>query len=146
MKHFTIGLLLFIGFSTFAQTNTQRRFESDTRTFFVWNADADKYDQKDSEFESTVIDIREINSKSNGYICIALTDDGKTRLYHGSIVQNSVDDKGVSTWVLRSQNARGKVIYDPFEKKITYSYESNGERYAKVFVFNLLTPVQLSSN
>ena len=105
--------------------NDQRRFFSDSRLFYVWNQEKDAYDLKDVEYETSVIDIREINTKSNGYIAIALTDDGKTRLYHGSIVNYSVDEEGLSTWILRSKSARGKLSLDHKKKKITYSFESN---------------------
>lgn len=142
MKYFIFSLLLFFGLNAQAQTtptkvNEQRRFNSDSRLFYVWNAERDAYDLKDTEYESSVIDIREINTKSNGYIVISLTDDGKTRLYHGSIVNYSIDDEGVATWILRSKSARGKVALDPKKKKITYSFESNETRYVKIFVFNL---------
>lgn len=123
--------------TTPAKVNEQRRFNSDSRLFYVWNQERDAYDLKDTEYESSVIDIREINTKSNGYVVIALTDDGKTRLYHGSIVNYSQDEEGVATWILRSKNARGKLSLDPKTKKITYSFESNETRYVKIFVFNL---------
>ncbi len=142
MKNLIIGLLFFCTFSSFGQTapekiNDQRRFYSDSRLFYVWNQDKDAYDLKDTEYENSVIEIREINTKSNGYIIIALTDDGKTRLYHGSIINYSVDGDGISTWILRSKNARGKLSLDHKKKKITYSFESNETRYVKIFVFNL---------
>jgi len=142
MKHFISIFLLLVSIMVTAQTvpvkvNEQRRFNSDSRLFYVWNQEKDGYDLKDTEFESSVIDIREINTKSNGYIVISLTDDGKTRLYHGSIVNFSMDDEGVSTWIMRSKSARGKLVLDPAKKKITYSFESNETRYVKIFVFNL---------
>jgi hypothetical protein len=135
---------LFFSMSVFAASQTmpeklndQRRFFSDSRLFYAWNQEKDAYDLKDVEYETSVIDIREINTKSNGYIAIALTDDGKTRLYHGSIVNYSVDEEGLSTWILRSKSARGKLSLDHKKKKITYSFESNEKRYVKIFVFNL---------
>jgi len=142
MKHLITSFLLLVSIIVTAQTvptkvNEQRRFNSDSRLFYAWNQEKDGYDLKDTEFESSVIDIREINTKSNGYIVISLTDDGKTRLYHGSIVNFSMDDEGVSTWIMRSKNARGKLVLDPAKKKITYSFESNETRYVKIFVFNL---------
>lgn len=142
MKHLITSFLLLVSIMVTAQTvpvkvNEQRRFNSDSRLFYVWNQEKDGYDLKDTEFESSVIDIREINTKSNGYIVISLTDDGKTRLYHGSIVNFSMDDEGVSTWIMRSKSARGKLVLDPAKKKITYSFESNETRYVKIFVFNL---------
>ena len=142
MKHFIFSLLLCISVAASAQTmptkvNEQRRFNSDSRLFYAWNAERDAYDLKDTEFETSVIDIREINTKSSGYIVISMTDDGKTRLYHGSIINYSVDDEGIATWILRSKSARGKVSLDPKKKRITYSFESNETRYVKIFVFNL---------
>lgn len=142
MKQLLTVFLLFFSAFLLAQTtptkvNEQRRFNSDSRLFYVWNEAKDAYDLKDTEYESSIIDIREINTKSNGYIVISLTDDGKTRLYHGSIINYSVDDDGISTWVMRSKTARGKLVLDPAKKKITYSFESNETRYVKIFVFNL---------
>jgi hypothetical protein len=142
MKYFIFSLLFFISIAISAQTmptkvNEQRRFNSDSRLFYAWNAEKDAYDLKDTEFETSVIDIREINTKSSGYIVISMTDDGKTRLYHGSIINYSIDDEGVATWILRSKSARGKVALDPKKKRITYSFESNETRYVKIFVFNL---------
>lgn len=142
MKHQLTIFIFFITFCISAQTmptklNDQRRFHSDSRLFYTWNQERDAYDLKDTEYETSVIDIREINSKNSGYIVIALTDDGKTRLYHGSIINYSVDEEGISTWILRSKSARGKLSLDHKKKRITYSYESNETRYVKIFVFNL---------
>lgn len=142
MKHLISFCFFFFCVTLAAQTtptkiNEQRRFNSDSRLFYVWNEEKDGYDLKDTEYESSIIDIREINTKSNGYIVISLTDDGKSRLYHGSIINYSVDDDGISTWVLRSKSARGKLVLDPSKKKITYSFESNETRYVKIFIFNL---------
>ncbi|MBS1534104.1 MAG: hypothetical protein JST78_03425 [Bacteroidetes bacterium] len=134
---FLLTTVFGIAQTTPTKVNEQRRFNSDSRLFYVWNQERDAYDLKDTEYESSVIDIREINTKSNGYIVIALTDEGKTRLYHGSIVNYSQDENGVATWILRSKNARGKLSLDPKAKKITYSFESNETRYVKIFVFNL---------
>ncbi len=119
------------------RVNEQRRYISDSRLFYVWNAQKDAYDLKDTEFENSIIDVREINTHNSGYIVISLTDDGKTRLYHGSIISYSVDEDGNSTWIMRSKNARGKLVLNPVKKIFTYSYESNEERYVKIFVFNL---------
>jgi hypothetical protein len=71
------------------------------------------------------------------YIIISINDDGKVRLYHGSIVSYSVDENGLSTWVMRSKFARGKLVLDPVNKTFTYSYESNDKRYLKIFVFKI---------
>lgn len=119
------------------KVNDQKRYKSDSRMFYVWNEGKDSYDLRDTEFENSVIDIREIGSRSNGYIMIALTDDGKVRTYHGSIIQFTIDPEGNSTWVMRSKNARGKLVLEPKKKTLTYSYESNDKRYVKIFIFNL---------
>jgi hypothetical protein len=147
MKHIALVFLLLSGSLLFGQTlpegaiptrvNEQRRYTSDSRLFYIWNEQKDAYDLRDTEYESSIIDIREINTHTNGYIVISLTDDGKTRLYHGSIISFSVDDDGNSTWVMRSKNARGKLVLNPKKKIFTYSYESNEQRYVKIFVFNL---------
>jgi len=118
--------------------NEQTRYNSDSRLFYTWNPGKDAYDLKDTEFETSIIDIREINTHNSGYIILALTDDGKTRLYHGSIISFTTDEDGNSTWVMRSKNARGKLVFNPNKKTFTYSYESNEERYMKIFVFNIL--------
>lgn len=119
------------------KVNDQSRYKSNSRIFYVWSDAKDAYDPKDSEFENSIIDIREIGSRSNGYIVISLNDDGKVRLYHGSIISFNVDENGLSTWVMRSKNARGKLVLDPDKKILTYSYESNEKRYLKIFVFNI---------
>ena len=119
------------------RVNEQTRFISDSRLFYIWNPEKDGYDLKDTEFENSIIDIREINTRNSGYIVISLTDDGRTRLYHGSIISFTVDEDGNSTWVMRSKNARGKLVLNPQKKTMTYSYESNEERYVKIFIFNL---------
>lgn len=142
MKELFFCYSMLLAVASFGQTipekiNDQRRFYSDSRLFYVWNQEKDAYELKDTEYENSVIDIREINTKNNGYIVLALTDDGKTRLYHGSIINYSVDEDGISTWILRSKSARGKFSLDHKKKKVTYSFESNETRYVKIFVFNL---------
>lgn len=142
IKKSSILIFLFFGSVLFAQqmpvkVNDQSRYHSNSRVFYAWSDQKDAYEPKDSEFENSIIDIREIGSKSNGYIVISLNDDGKVRLYHGSIIGYSVDENGLSTWVMRSKNARGKLVLDPERKTFTYSYESNEQRYLKIFVFNI---------
>lgn len=119
------------------KVNDQKRYKSDNRMFYVWNEERDAYDLRDTEFENSVIDIREIGSRNNGYIMIALTDDGKVRTYHGSIAGFTIDEQGNSTWVMRSKNARGKLVLDIKKKTLTYSYESNEKRYIKIFIFHI---------
>lgn len=140
-KHFIL-FFLFLSSLLFAQqlpikANDQSRYHSDSRIFYTWNDEKDAYVPIDSELENSIIEIREIGTKSNGYIIISLNDDGKVRLYHGSIVSYSVDENGLSTWVMRSKFTRGKLVLDPANKTFTYSYESNDKRYLKIFVFKI---------
>lgn len=142
MKFIITFLLITFNTILIAQTiptkvNDQIRYDSDSRVFYVWNEERDAYDLRDTEYENSIIDIREIGSRSNGYIVISLNDDGKVRTYHGSIVSFNVDGDGLSTWVMRSKNARGKLVLDPKKKTFTYSYESNEKRYVKIFIFSL---------
>ena len=117
--------------------NEQTRYNSESRVFYKWNEATQVYDAKDSEFENSIIDVREIDSRKNGYVVISLVDDGKVRSYHGSIISFNQDEEGNPTWILRSKNARGKVVLNPKKMTVTYSYESNGDRYLKIFVFYL---------
>lgn len=135
-------LLFFFNMVLSAQTlptkvNDQLRYNSDSRMFYVWNEEKDAYGLRETEFENSIIDIREIGSRSNGYIVISLTDDAKVRTYHGSIVSFNIDEEGQSTWVMRSKNTRGKLVFNPQKKTLTYSYESNEKRYVKIFIFNI---------
>src|SRR4051812_8941184 len=77
MKHIALIFLLFSGHLLFAQNlpegtiptrvNEQRRYTSDSRLFYIWNEQKDAYDLRDTEYESSIIDIREINTHANGY-------------------------------------------------------------------------------
>ena len=145
MKKMIPFLLLFLSTSLFAQVqkvDEQLRFDSNNRQFYIWNELSNAYDLKESEFENSIIDIRLIGSKTNGYIVLSLNDDGKVRLFHGSIVSYSADEKGELTWGMRSKNARGKLVLDPKKKSLTYSYESNEKRYVKILVFYYQTELQ----
>lgn len=137
MKKLIISLFLFSSYFVFAQTSTQTRFNSDNRLYYVWNEEKQDYDLKETEFENSIIEIREIGSKSEGYIIITLNDNGIVRLYHGSIKDYQENDKKESIWVLRSKNTRGKLIYNDEKKTFSYSFESDKKRYLKIFVFNL---------
>jgi hypothetical protein len=137
MKKLITILILFFGCIVLAQTSTQTRFNSDNRLYYVWNEEKQDYDLKETEFENSIIEIREIGSKSEGYIIITLNDNGIVRLYHGSIKDYQINDKNESVWVMRSKNTRGKLMYDDVKKTISFSFESDKKRYLKIFVFNL---------
>ena len=136
-------LLFFLLLNTFifaqvVKINDQTRYNSDSRQFYVWSEEKQAYDLRETEFENSIIDIREILSHANGYIVISLNDDGNVRLYHGSILSFDKDENGNSVWVMRSKNARGKLMFDPKARTMTYSYEATEKRYAKIFVFTLV--------
>lgn len=121
------------------KVNEQRRFYSDNRLFYTWNEETQVYEIKDTEYENSIIEIREMGAKSNGYIILSLNDDATVRLHHGSIVGYEVDENGISKWSIRSKFARGKVVLDPEKKTVTFSYDSDkNKRYLKIFVFNLV--------
>ena len=120
-----------------AQTDSQTRYTSDTRQYYVWSDASNSYIMKENEFENSVIDIREIGSRSNGYISISMVDDGVARLYHGSIQAFSVNDKHEPTWQLRSKTLKSKLTFNPEDHTFTYLYEANDKRYNKIFIFKL---------
>ena len=130
---------IFLLFSsiTFAQIDTQQRFTSDSRQFFTWSDDTNSYILKETEYEHSVIDVREIGSQSNGYIAISLNDNGITRLYHGSINAYSVNENKEATWQMRSKMMRGKLTLNEKEQTLTYVYDANEKRYNKIFIFKL---------
>ncbi|RZJ24998.1 MAG: hypothetical protein EOO48_14010 [Flavobacterium sp.] len=132
----TSVLLLFTAFLS-AQIDTQTRYTSDTRQYYVWSDASSSYIMKDNEFENSVIDIREIGSRSNGYISISMVDDGIARLYHGSITAYSVNDKNEPTWQMRSKTLKSKLTYNPENHTFTYVYEADEKRYNKIFIFKL---------
>ena len=134
------------GLAQVQKVNDQTRYNSDNRSFYVWSEPKQVYELKENEFENSIIDIREIASRSNGYIILSLNDDGNVRLYHGSILSWDKDENGNSVWVMRSKNARGKLVFDAKDRTMTYSYESNGDRYVKIFVFNLVPDMLVKEN
>ena len=134
---FTTALLL-IGFAAFSQVDNQTRFISDQRQFYMWSVEKDSYVLKETEYENSLIDIREIGSKSSGYVVISLTDNGVVRMYHGSITDFNVKDKEGS-WSLRSKLLQGKLTYNPEKNQFTYMYEAGENRYNKIFIFNVAT-------
>lgn len=138
MKKYFLLLIVFVfSFQAKAQIDSQKRFQSDSRKYYVWNFEANSYELKETEYEHAIIDIREIGSKTNGYIVISLSDNGLTRLYHGSITGFSQDNQNEGTWYMRSKFMKAKLTYNPKENTMTYLFEANDKRYNKLFVFNV---------
>ncbi len=137
----TIALLfvLFMAWNTNAQIDTQSRFQSDSRKFYSWNTEYDKYELIETEYENSVIDIREIGSKTNGYIVISMVDNGQVRMHHGSIYQFKQDSDVEGTWSIKSKFMKAKITYNPKENTITYFYEADNKRYNKLMIFYVKT-------
>ncbi len=137
----TIALLIVLIWSVnvHAQIDTQKRFQSDTRKYYVWNQEFEKYELKETEYENSVIDIREIGSKTNGYIVISMVDNGEVRMHHGSIYQFTKDNDEEGTWLIRSKFMRAKLTYNPKENTITYLYDGDDKRYGKLMIFYVQT-------
>lgn len=138
MKKFFLAALLLFCVPFFGQTDSQTRYNSDFRQFYMWNEERQTYELRDTEYEHSVIDIREINARNNGYVAISMTDDAKTRMYHGTITGFKKDD-AETTWALRSKILKSKLVLNTKENTVTYSYEADQERqrYMKIFVFRL---------
>lgn len=119
------------------QIDTQTRYNSNSRQYFVWSDAANSYIMRENEFEHSLIDIREIGSRSNGYVTISLVDDGRARLFHGSITAFSVNDKNEPTWQLRSKTMKSKLTFNPSDKTFTYVYDADDKRYQRILVFTL---------
>ena len=124
MKTFLSFCLLIFCLQLYSQTDTQKRFQSETRKFYVWNKEVEKYELKDTEYENSVIDIREIGSKSNGYITISMVDNGLSKLQHGSIYDYKQTSDNEGSWFINSKYMKGKVTYNPKENTITFLYGS----------------------
>lgn len=120
-----------------SQVDIQKRFQSDTRKYYIWNKEFGKYELRETEYENSVIDIREIGSKTNGYIVISMVDNGQVRMHHGSIIDFTQTSEDEGTWLIRSKFMRAKLIYNPKENTITYLYEVNDKRYDKLMIFNV---------
>jgi len=131
-------LVLLFSWNVKAQIDTQKRFQSDSRKYYVWNSEYEKYELKETEYENSVIDIREIGSKTNGYIAISMIDNGTVRLHHGSIVEFKQTSEEEGTWLIRSKFMRAKLIYNPKENTITYLYDAEGKRYSKLMIFSVV--------
>ena len=139
---FALYLVLLFSMSTYAQVDIQKRFQSDSRKYYVWNKEFEKYELKETEYENSVIDIREIGSKTNGYIVISMYDNGQVRLHHGSIIEFSQTSENEGTWLIRSKFMRAKLVYNPKENTITYLYDAEGKRYSKLMIFSV-TPDEI---
>ena len=120
-----------------AQTDTQKRFQSETRKYYVWSAQFEKYELIETEYEHAVIDIREIGSKSNGYIIISMIDNGQTRLHHGSIYNFKQDSDTEGSWSMQSKFMRAKLTYNPKENTMTYLYDGDNKRYKRLMIFTV---------
>ncbi|HNP31947.1 MAG TPA: hypothetical protein PKN96_01495 [Flavobacterium sp.] len=134
----TIILVLLLSLSTYAQIDSQKRFQSDSRKYYVWNKEFEKYELKETEYENSVIDIREIGSKTNGYIVISMIDNGQVRLHHGSILEFTQTSEEEGTWLIRSKFMRAKLVYNPKENTITYLYDVDNKRYSKLMIFSVV--------
>ena len=138
-------ILLFLSvycWNTHAQIDIQKRFQSESRKYYIWNKEFEKYELKETEYENSVIDIREIGSKTNGYIVISMIDNGQARLHHGSIIEFTQISEEEGTWLIRSKFMRAKLVYNPKENTITYLYDVDGKRYSKLMIFNV-TPDEI---
>ena len=133
-------ILLFLSvycWNTHAQIDIQKRFQSESRKYYIWNKEFEKYELKETEYENSVIDIREIGSKTNGYIVISMNDNGQVRLHHGSIIEFTQTSEEEGTWLIRSKFMRAKLVYNPKENTITYLYDVDGKRYSKLMIFSV---------
>ncbi len=138
---FALFLMLLLSLTNHAQTDIQKRFQSESRKYYVWNNEFEKYELKETEYENSVIDIREIGSKTNGYIAVSMIDNGQVRLHHGSIYDFTQSSENEGTWFIRSKFMRAKLVYNPQENTITYLYEVDGKHYGKLMIF-AVTPDQ----
>lgn len=129
--------VFFFAWNVQAQIDTQKRFQSDSRKYYSWNTEYEKYELIETEYENSVIDIREIGSKTNGYIVISMVDNGEVRLHHGSIYQYKQDSENEGSWSIKSKFMKAKVTYNPMDNTITYFYEATDKRYNKLMVFNV---------
>lgn len=134
---FILLATFFFCLNSYAQIDSQKRFQSDSRKYYIWNKEFEKYELKETEYENSVIDIREIGSKTNGYIVISMIDNGQSRMHHGSIIEFSQTSETEGTWLLRSKFMRAKITYNPKENTITYLYDVDGKRYSKLMIFSV---------
>ena len=136
-----INLVLFFFLVCFsnlqAQTDTQKRFQSESRKYYVWSSDFEKYELVETEYEHSVIDIREIGSKTNGYVIISMIDNGQTRLHHGSIYNFTKDSENEGSWSIQSKFMRAKLTYNPKDNTMTYLYDGDSKRYKRIMIFTV---------
>jgi len=139
MKQILIYLLLFNLADGFAQIDSQLRYNSDERNYYLWNAEKESYDFVETEYEHSLIDIRVKGSKTNGYVAISLVDDGRARLFHGSIKNFTTNENKEEEWVLHSKNLKSKLTFNEKENTFTYLYDSNDEntRYLRILIFKI---------
>lgn len=136
MKTRFILLFMLVCYSSLqAQIDIQKRFQSDSRKYYVWNIDYEKYVLEETEYEHSIIDIREIGSKTNGYIVISMNDNGKNRLHHGSIYNYSKDSENEGSWAIQSKFVKAKLTYSPKENTMTYLYDASNDRYRRLIIF-----------
>lgn len=135
----TLIFALLMAWNANAQIDTQTRFQSDTRKFYSWNPEYDKYELVETEYENSVIDIREMGSKTNGYVVISMVDNGQVRMHHGSIYQFKQDSEVEGTWSIKSKFMKAKITYNPKENTLTYFYEADAKRYNKLMIFYVKT-------
>ncbi len=136
---------LLVTFPLLAQIDTQNRYSCDSRQYFVWNETSSSYLLQESEFEHSYIDIREIGSKSSGYIAISLVDNGRARLFHGSIAGFSVNEKKEGTWQMRSKTMKGKLTYNADKNEFTFLYDANEKRFQRIFIFSVKNEDEVSN-
>ncbi|WNM18779.1 hypothetical protein [Flavobacterium capsici] len=135
---FALLLVVFTCVNIFAQVDNQKRLQSDVRKYYVWNNDEKKYELMETEYEHSIIDIREIGSKTNGYIVISMLDNGLTRLHHGSIYNYSQTSENEGTWLFKSKTSKAKMTYNPQDNTITYLYDADNNRYRRLLIFNVV--------
>jgi len=139
MRSVFIIVFLFNLATNYAQIDSQVRFNSDERNYYLWNSDKESYDFIETEYEHSLIDIRVKGSKTNGYIAISMVDDGRSRLFHGHIKSFTTNENKEEEWILHSKNLRSKLTFNKKENTFTYLYDSNDEntRYLRIFIFKI---------
>jgi len=68
-----------------------------------------------------------------------LVDDGRARLFHGSIKNFTTNENNEQEWILHSKNLKSKLTFNEKENTFTYLYDSNDEntRYLRIFIFKI---------